>query len=143
MILIGKTIASIELAKDQKAIKFNLSDGSSIVAKTDGDCCSESWIESIDNPEALIGSPVLAVEDISMAELPRDEDCDLTQCYGCKIRTANGEAFMEYRNTSNGYYGGSLYWPGEEYDYFYGGVFGQNISKEEWYPIAGSLKLED
>lgn len=49
--------------------------------------------------------------------------------YGCKITTGKGYALIDYRNSSNGYYGGSLSWPD---DHHYGGVSGQNNSNEEW-----------
>jgi len=127
--LIGKTITSIEVAKDKKAIKFNLADANSIIVKADGDCCSSTWIESLDMPEAILGAPVTAVEDIPMPDLGQPE-YDVIQYYGCKITTTKGSCVIDYRNESNGYYGGNLSWP--EDDYFYGGVYGQNISKEEW-----------
>jgi hypothetical protein len=134
--LLGKTVVAIYLAEDKMAIKFNLDNGESVIAKTDGDCCSHSWIEHLESPELILGSPVLAVEDVPMPDLPRGEedDYELLQSYGCKIKTAKGEMLLEYRNGSNGYYGGSLSWP--EDGCFYGGVYGQNISKEEWRKVA-------
>lgn len=130
--LIGKTLTAIWLAEDKKAIKFDVGN-ESIEAKADGDCCSSSWIENIENPEAIIGSPILSVEDLDMPDLLHEEYDDVTQCYGLKITSIKGTCTLDYRNESNGYYGGSLSWPGE---YFYGGVYGQNVSKEEWKKIA-------
>ncbi len=135
--LIGKTIMAISVATDKKAIKFDLSDGESLVARTEGDCCSETWIEYLENPELAIGAPVLSVEHVPMRNnaAPRNI-CgnDFVQYYGCKIRTAKGDMLLEYRNASNGFYGGSLHWP-DQGD-FYGGVHEQNISTEKWTPIV-------
>ena len=39
---------------------------------------------------------------------------------------------IDYRNNSNGYYGGEIVWPGED---FYGGVYGQNESNMDWRDI--------
>ena len=132
--MVGKTVTAVHLAEDKKAIKFDLADGSSVVAKTDGDCCSNSWIEHIENPEFLIGSPVLSVADVPMPEPAQPDEYGLVRSYGCQITTAKGQVLLEYRNESNGYYGGNLSWPWD--DYFYGGVHGQNVSNEDWRQIA-------
>ena len=55
--------------------------------------------------------------------------------YGVKITTDKGHIVIDYRNASNGYYGGNLSWPDDSY--FYGGVHGQNESNEEWVDIEG------
>lgn len=140
-ILVGKTITAVHLADDKKAIRFDVDGGEPIVAKTDGDCCSSTWIENVENPGAIIGSPVLSADDIAMPsrELKRD-DYEVVAFYGFKIATAKGECVIDYRNESNGYYGGNLAWP--DGDYFYGGVYGQNISKEEWRQIAPLVATE-
>lgn len=123
--LTGKIILAIYLSEDKKAIKFETSDGE-IIAKTDGDCCSNTWIENIENPEAAIGF-VINAENIIIDKIRDDEG--LIQFYGFKIETEKGTCVIDYRNESNGYYGGGLCWPG---DSFYGGVYGQNISNEKW-----------
>ncbi len=137
-ILIGKVITAIHLAADKQAIKFDIEGGEPIVARADGDCCSVSWIENVENAEALIGSPVLEALNIDMPDsVDREpENHDVVQFYGFKISTAKGTCVIDYRNDSNGYYGGSLEWPSENRCSFYGGVYGQNVSKEEWGKIA-------
>lgn len=136
--LVGKTITNIFLAADKGAIKFVLSDGSEVIARCDGDCCSQTWIEDVINPEFAIGAEVMKAEDIDLPE----EFCTKTktdyyeeemQYYGFLIETSKGRFTLAYRNSSNGYYGGSLvWWPGDEEWRFYGGVHGQNVSNEEW-----------
>lgn len=73
---------------------------------------------------------VISVDDLDMPD-DVQEDGEL-KIYGCKISTTKGDIVIEYRNESNGYYGGNLSWPD---DYFYGGVYGQNISEEKWTDI--------
>ena len=126
--LVGETIIAIQLASDKKAIRFILSDGTDVVAETDGDCCSNSWIEHVELP-ASFPAVVIAVEDINMPDLGGSDDGNEICYYGCKITTDKGIIIIDYRNESNGYYGGSLVWPGESY---YGGVYGQNESTLEW-----------
>lgn len=131
--LIGKRITAIHLATDKKAIRFDVEDGEPIVAQSDGDCCSDSWIESLDTPDMLIGEVVTAVEDVDMPDLGSSGEYEVTY-YGCRITNAKGWCVIDYRNESNGYYGGNLSWPND--DYFYGGVYGQNVSSMDWRQIA-------
>ena len=60
---------------------------------------------------------VTAVEDLDMPEGKPSEfhtDPDSLQFYGCKISTDRGEIVIDYRNDSNGYYGGNLFKQGTE-----------------------------
>lgn len=136
--LVGKKVLAVYLADDKKAIKFDVEGADPIIARADGDCCSNSWIETVETPEHLLGT-VTAVEDVDMPDRgsPVNDDGygDVIAYYGCKIHTDRGSCLLDYRNESNGYYGGSLEWPGKA-SYFYGGVFGQNVSKEDWKKIA-------
>ena len=122
-VLIGKTLSKVELAADKKAIRFTV-DGEEIIAKCDGDCCSDTWIESVEMPAGGLPAKILETADL---DLPSESN-ELA-LYGLKITTDKGDLVLDYRNESNGYYGGNLSWPGE---YHYGGVHGQNNSKEEW-----------
>lgn len=128
-ILAGKTITRVAIASDKEAIRFVTNHGE-VVARCDADCCSHTWIEHVDLPTLGFPALVISAEDIHEG-LPENQDRegDLIQFYGFKIVTDKGEILIDYRNESNGYYGGSLTWPG---DMFYGGVHGQNKSKEEW-----------
>lgn len=130
--LIGKTIIEVYLADDKQAIKFDVLDGEPIIAKTDGECCSVSWIEDLDMPLNLIGT-VVSVKDISMPDLGATDTQESVAYYGCMITTNKGSCVIDYRNESNGYYGGNLSWPG---DFFYGGEYGQNVSNETWKKIV-------
>lgn len=133
-IMVGKTIAAVHLATDKMAIRFVLTDGQEVVAMTDGDCCSHSWVEHLELPALGFPAAVLAVEEIKMDQPEQPDEYGRIAAYGCKLATDRGDLTIEYRNESNGYYGGSLEWPDEngEYDYYYGGVYGQNKSKCEW-----------
>jgi hypothetical protein len=136
-ILIGKTITAVYFADDKQAIRFDVAGREEpIIARCAGDCCSHTWVENIENSEAIVGSPVLLAEDIAMPDLGNGGDgYDVIQYYGFKIETTKGTCIIDYRNSSNGYYGGNLSWPPD--DYYYGGVFGQNASTEKWERIAG------
>ncbi len=124
----GKKIVKVWLAADKLAIRFDVEDGDPVVARVDGDCCSSTWIESLDAPALLLGT-VLDVEDLDVPDLGSPDEYECLAYYGCKITTNRGACVIDYRNSSNGYYGGNLSWPGE---HFYGGVSGQNVSNEDW-----------
>lgn len=133
--LVGKIVTAVYLADDGGAIRFDVDGGDPVVARADGDCCSHTWIESVDSPERLIGVPVVSVEDLEMPDLGSPDEDDVIAYYGCKIVTEKGDVVIDYRNESNGYYGGDLSWPTDSY--FYGGVYGQNVSTENWRLLAG------
>lgn len=124
--LIGKTLSKVELATDKKAIRFTV-DGETVIAKCDGDCCSSTWIESVELPAGGFPAKILAAHDLDLPD--QEADGGLIQFYGLKLTTDKGDFVLDYRNESNGYYGGNLSWPGEHH---YGDVFGQNDSTEEW-----------
>lgn len=129
----GTTITKVDIATDRKAIRF-CTDRGEVIARTDGDCCSESWIEHIELPALGFPAHVVATEEVEMPE-PEQGDHDCLVSYGFKVVTDRGDMLIEYRNSSNGYYGGELVWPGER---FYGGVFGQNESEEVWVSASES-----
>lgn len=128
-ILVGKTIRSIKLADDKEAILF-ITDQGEVKARCDADCCSHTWIEHVELPALGVPALVTSVEGVDMPDLGSPSEDDVIAYYGCKIVTDKGEIVIDYRNSSNGYYGGNLSWPDDEY--FYGGVFGQNVSTENW-----------
>lgn len=130
--LIGKTLTGMKIAEDRQALLFETAEGE-LVVDVDADCCSYTWVEAVELPALGFPALVTAVEELDMPEktepstFHKDPEC--LAFYGCKISTDKGEIVIDYRNDSNGYYGGSLSWPGEHH---YGGVFGQNKSKHEW-----------
>lgn len=133
-LLINKSIVSMQIASDKQALLFTTVEGENLIARVDADCCSYSWIESIELPALGFPFTIISIDDL---DLPGSDDNhpehDCLQVYGAKITTDKGDLIIDYRNSSNGYYGGSMCWPGD--DYFYGGVHGQNISSEEWEDI--------
>lgn len=134
--LVNKTISKLQIASDKLAIKFILDTGEEIVAKTDGDCCSNTWIEHVILPFQKLPAKVSEVINLDMPDLGNPDEHTVIGYYGTEIKTDKGSIVIDYRNASNGYYGGSLCWPE---DYFYGGVFGQNISKEDWQELTEDI----
>lgn len=130
--LIGKTIVEMKIAEDKQALLFVTSEGEDLIARVDGDCCSYSWIESVELPALGLPFTISEVDSLELNSDMDNRDGEL-QFYGAKIVTDKGDMVIDYRNESNGYYGGNMNWPGD--GYFYGGVHGQNVSEEAWVDI--------
>lgn len=134
-LLIGKTISEILIAEDKEALLFITVEGEKLIARVDADCCSYTWIESIELPALGFPFKVIDCHDLDGVKEAEEIDNDYIQYYGAKLTTDKGDMVIDYRNSSNGYYGGNIVWPGDEENYFYGGVHGQNISNENWVEI--------
>ena len=116
--LIGKRIHSFELNPDRTELSifietpdFSLWEKYKFIVE--GECCSITWFESMDAPEVLIGGIVSSVEDIDMPDLGSKGTInhpyvDHVVYYGLKVTTDKGVCVIDYRNDSNGYYGGSV-----------------------------------
>jgi len=129
----------VKIAADKEAMLFQTTAGD-IVVRCDADCCSHTWIEHVELPALGFPALVMVAENLDMNKAAEDtDDGDYIQFYGFKITTDRGEIVIDYRNSSNGYYGGSLSWPGShegDAEYFYGGVYGQNVSEMQWVEVA-------
>lgn len=108
--LIGREIFSFK--NDLYEIAFDTNWGE-VKWKVEGDCCSSSWIESVDVLPGLVDS----VRAIELEEIPFFEQGtglveaksnlqEYHQFYGIEINTYNGTGVIDFRNSSNGYYGG-------------------------------------
>lgn len=133
-LLIGKNIVDVKVASDNESMLFVTDQGDKFVARVDADCCSHTWIESIEMPALGLPFTIIACDDLDMNKEPlENEDYECLQFYGAKITTDRGDLVIDYRNSSNGYYGGSICWPVD--DHFYGGVYNQNVSNEDWVKV--------
>lgn len=108
----------VSLSEDRSAITFEFDGAPAVSFGVEGDCCSSSWIEHLDVPPDVIGEVIISVEDSD--GVPWDgHDCkggcghDYLQVYNTRFKTAKGDIVLEYRNDSNGYYGGYLVRRGE------------------------------
>lgn len=108
--LIGKTIRAIELNADSTTVVFETDEGP-VCFDTSGDCCSHSWFEHFTNVRESIGKKVVNVikrETRDAEDNEKKEDQDCVRIYGYSIEhTGIVPLDVEFRNESNGYYGGS------------------------------------
>ena len=109
-IVVGCVITGLTQSYNGDSVTF-ATDKGDVTATCYGDCCSSTWIEHIDLPTRGFPAKVLSVENLDMPDLGDMPGCDCVAYYGLKITTDNGDMIIDYRNDSNGYYGGSLEWP--------------------------------
>ena len=117
--MLNKPLQNVKLFRDKERITFHFQDGSHRSFGVEGDCCSQSWIEHLETPNDLVGAIITSVEDgkgipwdghICPEEVDYSHTCghDYLQVYNTRFFTNRGTIVLEYRNDSNGYYGGYL-----------------------------------
>lgn len=112
--MLGKKIAGVKVSSDQSTIIFTFQDGFSRSFGVAGDCCSYSWIEHLEMPTSVEGATLTGAYDsapITQDHSEHDEEKSTDphiQVYNTVFTTDRGEIVLEYRNSSNGYYGGYL-----------------------------------
>ena len=115
----GKEIAEFYKAEDGSYLLFVIwndkkQEIKNLMYEAVGDCCSTSWFEDIDNPDCLWKAPIIsvgkcestAVIDEEQQAKCRANDSDVMEYSAYEIKTRKGICKIEFRNESNGYYGG-------------------------------------
>lgn len=110
-ILKGRTILGVELIKDagDEHLRFDTPEGP-VYFEVYGDCCSRSWVEHLTVPDDIAGASVIGADakDLDDKAIDDHPDLDCLQFYEESVRTNKGDIIIEFRNSSNGYYGGEL-----------------------------------
>jgi hypothetical protein len=100
-------LKAIYLNDDNTRICFETEQGC-IIYNAIGDCCSESWFNHISNVQ---GMPLKVVKVKEHEEKEGDADGNhqkFDKIYGFTLINYSRSIDIEMRNSSNGYYGGSL-----------------------------------
>jgi hypothetical protein len=111
--LLNKIIYKIYISNDKRYLSFQTNDGE-INFFAYGDCCSESWFNHICgihpyliNANKCYGQ-VKSIEQTSDFKTLPSTKQDVDQICFTKIRTQHCYIDIELRNSSNGYYNGSI-----------------------------------
>lgn len=104
-LLVGTTLLGVEWDDDE--ISF-ITDKGRLRAYVYGDCCSSTWVESVEHPVRGYPAKVLEVRETELPWPEPNREYDVLSSYGLRVVTENGDLDIDYRNDSNGYYGGSL-----------------------------------
>lgn len=106
--ILGRTITKVETNADHYVFRFTFETGDPIELYVYGDCCSQSWVEHITGAAALVGASIIGVEEKDLGAAPATYQ-EYDQKYSTILKLSNAQQFeIEYRNSSNGYYGGSI-----------------------------------
>lgn len=110
--VVGKTLIKWELSPDRETLIMHFEGGETLTGDCEGDCCSHTWIESIETP--TLPSVIRKIENIEMPEgRPIAHPGfygEVMAYYGVRITLDSGHMIIDYRNSSNGHYGGDLRW---------------------------------
>lgn len=121
--MIGRRIASVTFDKAKDLLVFRFEDGHAQAFSTEGGCCSSSWIEHVEMPGDVAGATLLRVDDSATVDATDDDklnpvrtdddygshrEHECLKVYHTRFSTDRGEIVVEFRNSSNGYYGGWL-----------------------------------
>lgn len=111
--LIGKTIKDVKLSGNKETITFITAQDEAIKYKAYAECCSDSWIEHVEDLDNLIGNTIskIVIKTLdNTIEYKAKDECSrgFIQVYSYEFVTNKGICAVEFRNDSNGYYGGWL-----------------------------------
>lgn len=93
---------------------MRFTDGEYTLFTAEGDCCSWSWIENMRNVKESIWRTIVSCENFGWdswkySESWDEDECCMTKRYKAVFRMLHSFPLeVEFRNESNGYYGGSL-----------------------------------
>lgn len=108
----GKVVKDCRISPDKDALVFVLEDETPMAFETYGDCCSKSWIEHVEIGYGPWPARISRTRDRRILGYAHS-DHDWLQVYAVDVLTegqggSSGQFVIEYRNASNGYYGGSI-----------------------------------
>lgn len=112
--LVGVELTGIKINADKTAIILETGEGPEHLACY-ADCCSRTWIEHMNIPR--MPTKIKRIVHDNMVHISYWYCEELIQVYATKFLCETGESLtVEFRNESNGYYGGSLeLLPGDTY----------------------------
>ena len=109
--LMGRKILGLQADAERVYLKF-ITDQGNVTYGCYADCCSESWINHINGMSELVGGTVEDVDEVDFYALlkvePESTKQDFDQVLFHRVKTEKGWCTFEFRNSSNGYYGGWL-----------------------------------
>ncbi len=108
--LVGLRITRVQVSDDDEWIVFTDENGRELRYQCFADCCSQTWISDIQGLDALLGNVVRRVVAYPERDAPDEENVvqEYVTIYSFTLETDHGRFDVEFRNGSNGYYGGSL-----------------------------------
>lgn len=102
----GDTLLAIENTPEVITLRTNRHE---VRLAAYGDCCSHSWFEHVDEVGAIGGQITEVTNEYGDGSALSDEKTDdYIEVQFFTLKTTKGRVHIEMRNSSNGYYGGSI-----------------------------------
>jgi hypothetical protein len=111
----GRTVTAVIVGYEEQYLVLETTTGP-VIWETDADCCSNTWFSDVVGLPSLLGHPILAASELAdVSPFETEEEQNRTRqeedkVYGVRLLTEAGVCDVVYRNSSNGYYGGSIYY---------------------------------
>lgn len=104
---VGKSVESIWIDRTRQYLCFVFADGAKAALATFADCCSYTWFEHVEN--LGFKGTITSIEQSTSDDHPQMEGRDYVQVYFVIMKTERGRLLIDFRNDSNGYYGGDVF----------------------------------
>lgn len=105
--LIGVKVADFKINTAHDNFQIVSKSGAAFGFHCDADCCSESWIEHVTGIGSLLGGTIFEITRAESVSVPATrQESEYIDVY--TIKTEKGRFDIEFRNSSNGYYGGAI-----------------------------------
>jgi len=113
--LVGRKLDAVSLSREKDVFGF-AAEGIEVWLGVEGDCCSYSWVEHVTVTPGAIGAEIIGYSqpnveqpsDTSQIKRPDGYPVDSLAVYELRLHTRAGDVVVEFRNDSNGYYGGYI-----------------------------------
>jgi hypothetical protein len=111
---VGKRFSEFEVTTTGSALRINYVKDMPDYFLVSGDCCSDSWISDIFMPDYVYNDVITSVIKIPLEtsynwEMDARTRQKQDKVYGYRFNFESGKtAILAFRNSSNGYYGGSV-----------------------------------
>jgi hypothetical protein len=109
--LIGLKINNVFINQEKNVVRLDTDFGEVFLVAV-GDCCSKTWFEHISGIKNIKGGQVIEEFNTNYFDEPYkqvdNDEYDIDKYYSTVIKTTKGNLELEFRNNSNGYYGGRI-----------------------------------
>lgn len=106
-VLVGKKVLSAKINAEKDMVVLETDSGTYYLS-WDGECCSKCFIQHFNGADYLIGSTIASVEHSQWTTLKDNDDFNVLESMGTKIKTDKGYVDIETRLSHNGYYSGEI-----------------------------------
>jgi hypothetical protein len=103
-------VENVIFSRDDACLTLIAADGNEIKLQLEGDCCSSSYFDAdtkLDVSE-LLGDTLLDVSYNFIGNEPTENDWEDIKNYALVLRTSRRSISLMWRNSSNGYYSGTV-----------------------------------